>query len=115
MAYRRMNQYPRSTTPVTVYLLHFSKKLGHAQHYIGVTTRGNVEERLSEHRSGRGARLCAAAVQGGAELQLARTWENVPRFTEVKLKNRGGAGRLCPVCKEEKNARLRCKQLLAEG
>lgn len=99
MPFRSLAKYPRSKATCTVYLLHFSKPLGHAQHYIGVTALADVEQRLELHRQGRGARICAKAVEAGAELLLARVWEGVPRYTELKLKNRGGARRLCPLCK----------------
>ena len=104
MPYRKLDQFPRSDKPCTVYLIHFSKPLKHAQHYIGVTNRDrSFSERLDEHKGGRGARICQAAVQNGAELQLARVWENVPRYYEIKLKNRGGAKKHCPICKANHN------------
>lgn len=85
---------------VTAYLVHFSRPLRHARHYIGVTTRvDDIEARLAEHRAGRGARICAVAVAEGIDLVLARTWPNVPWRYEVRLKAQGGASRLCPLCK----------------
>lgn len=98
MPYRQLATFPRSSASCTVYLLHFTKPLGHARHYIGVTTQDDVEVRVQQHRDGRGAKLCRHAVAAGAELILARVWEAVPRYTELRLKNRGGARKLCPIC-----------------
>lgn len=99
MPYRNPSRFPASSETCTVYLLHFSQPLGHAQHYIGMTKRDDVEQRLDEHRTGRGARICRKAVEAGAELLLARVWPNRPRYYEVRLKNRGGARKLCPICR----------------
>ena len=41
-----------------VYLLHFERSYRHARHYIGFTQ--NLEQRLAEHRAGRGSPLVAA-------------------------------------------------------
>lgn len=80
------------------YLIHFSQPFGHAQHYIGITRKGRATERLAEHQSGRGAVLCRHASAAGVALTLAKVWPNVPRFFELKLKARGGARRICPIC-----------------
>lgn len=88
----------------TVYLIHFSAPLGlierprRVQHYIGQTTRP-VAERLSEHRSGgrRASRVCRQAVREGVDILLARTWPDVPRTEERRLKKRS-MRKLCPVC-----------------
>lgn len=97
MVYRSMKNYPVGQGTRHVYLLCFSRPLGHARHYIGQTDR-TVAERVAEHRSGRGARLTRMAVQAGIELRLARTWNDAPRCFEQRLKNRGGASRVCPLC-----------------
>ena len=94
-----MKRFPKSDSTCTVYLIHFSRPYRHAQHYIGMCRDGRVEQRLEEHRKGQGARICKQAVEEGIELVLARVWNNVPRYYEQKLKNRGGAAPLCPVCK----------------
>lgn len=83
------------------YLIHFSQPFGHAQHYIGITRKGRAEERLAEHRSGKGAVLCRHASQAGVELILAKVWPGVPRSYELQLKARGSAKRICPICKEQ--------------
>jgi hypothetical protein len=103
MPYKKLTE--RHTTPCTVYLLHFSEPFHHARHYIGVTTNGrSVDDRLEEHRTGRGAKLTRAAAAAGVGMFIARVWWGVPRYTERLLKNKGGAAKLCPVCQGLKTA-----------
>jgi predicted GIY-YIG superfamily endonuclease len=81
----------------TVYLLHLDSKLtGHAGHYMGFTT--NLEQRLSDHKGGRTARLMEVARERGVGFKLVRTWERVTRNFERQLKNRKNSPQLCPVC-----------------
>lgn len=89
----------------TVYLLHFSRPLKHAKHYLGYTKVG-MEIRLIEHRDakGRGARLTQVAIENGISLALARVWKNKGRKFERQLKNRKNAKRLCPICKGQQEA-----------
>lgn len=82
---------------MTVYLLHFSRRYQHAGHYIGVAH--NLERRVDEHRRGRGARLMEVVAQAGIDFTVSRTWEG-DRKKERQLKNRGGAARICPLCKQ---------------
>lgn len=84
---------------MTVYLLHFDRRYEHAGHYIGVAA--NLERRIDEHRRGRGARLMEVITQAGIDFTVARTWEG-DRKTERKLKKRGGASRICPLCKQRR-------------
>ena len=87
----------------TVYLLHFSGRLGNpanpyamAQHYIG--TARDLSERLAEHRAGMGAKITAAAIQRGIDFDVVRTWPG-GRDVERRLKNRKEGPRLCPTCR----------------
>lgn len=80
----------------TVYLLHFHTPLGHAKHYPGCSA--NLSLRLAEHASGHGARLTEVVAAAGIGWTLARTWPNVTRTYERRLKNQGGAARRCPLC-----------------
>lgn len=82
---------------MTVYLLHFDRRYAHAGHYIGSTS--NLERRIHQHRKGRGARLLEVVSQAGIDFTVSRTWEG-DRKKERQLKNRGGASRLCPLCKQ---------------
>jgi predicted GIY-YIG superfamily endonuclease len=77
-----------------VYLLHFDVPFKHARHYMGST--GDLEARLAEHASGRGARLLFWVHRAGIGWTLSRTWEG-GRVRERQLKARGH-GRHCPIC-----------------
>lgn len=88
----------------TVYLIHFDPPYKHARHYMGWTDNG-VEQRLAEHRAGRGARLTQVAAAAGCELILVRTWSNTERAHERVLKNRKNAPRMCPLCNPHWSAR----------
>jgi predicted GIY-YIG superfamily endonuclease len=78
-----------------VYLLHFSRPLHHARHYLGSTR--DLDARLAEHLAGRGARLVEVVIGLGITIELARTWEG-GRDLERRLKRRKSSPRLCPVC-----------------
>lgn len=87
----------------TVYLIHFRESFKHARHYIGWTDDETPTARLERHRTGNGARLLAVVAKAGIGYELVRTWENADRTFERKLKSRGGAARICPVCRGEKS------------
>ena len=79
-----------------VYLLHFERSYRHAGHYIGFTQ--NLEQRLEEHRAGRGSPLIAAAIAEGIDFQLAAIWEG-DRHDERRLhRQKNTRARLCPLC-----------------
>lgn len=82
----------------TVYLLHFDAPFGHARHYLGWAS--NLDARLEHHERGTGANLLRHVRAAGIGWSLARTWQG-DRHLERRLKNRGGAARVCPVCKQE--------------
>ncbi|MEV4534666.1 hypothetical protein AB0J82_12635 [Asanoa sp. NPDC049518] len=88
------------STHGTVYLLHFDRPYQHAAHYTGWAS--NLTQRLSEHASGRGARLLAVIQAEGIGWTLARTWTGT-RTRERALKNQGGASRRCPICRRRAN------------
>lgn len=83
-----------------VYLLHFERKLKHAQHYIGYTN--DLAKRLKRHNDKQGSHLVAAVVKNGIGFILARTWENVDYAFERQLKKRKNTKYLCPICRKEK-------------
>lgn len=79
---------------MAVYMLKFSEPIGSptkshgtAQFYLGYCADGRVEERLAEHRAGRGAFITAAAVEKGLELHLILVIPGATRTDERKLKN----------------------------
>jgi len=81
-----------------VYLLHFDRPYRHARHYIGFVE-GSLLERLARHRRGDGARIIEVINAAGITFTVARVWELGDRTYERKLKERGGAARICPLCR----------------
>jgi predicted GIY-YIG superfamily endonuclease len=108
----KTNRQKKSLTG-TAYLFHFAEKYAHAQHYLGFAE--VLENRLAEHFQGRGSRLTQVVTSAGIKIECVRTWENVTRSDERKLKNRRDARALCPICKaerrlEQKQAAMRRRQ-----
>lgn len=81
-----------------VYLLHFSRPLHHACHYIGFCADSGLYRRLKRHRRGNGARLLRACNLAGIGYVIARRWPGADRAFERRLKRRKNAAQLCPVC-----------------
>jgi len=69
---------------------------GSASHYLGWAE--DVEPRMAEHRAGRGARILAACVEQGIAFGVVRTWADVDRNFERRLKRQHNAWRHCPRC-----------------
>jgi hypothetical protein len=92
----------KTGVPGRVYLVCMSRPVcAHrpARHYLGWTHAGRApEDRLAEHRAGRGARILAAAAARGIGLAVVRTWDG-DRNLERKLKNQKNAKVLCPNCR----------------
>lgn len=108
-------------TPGTVYLIHFARKLAHAQHYLGWTT--DLPARLKEHRAGRwepcdpykspkygtavgqktgdGALILAVCNYHGIEWDVVRTWDGTPQL-EARFKRYKAYKPICPTCNGEK-------------
>jgi hypothetical protein len=88
------------TAPVC-YLVHLDQRLGSdhplgsAGHYLGTTV--NLDRRLEIHRTGKGARILAAAVERGIGFDVVRTWPG-GRDVERQLKRQRNAPRMCPRC-----------------
>lgn len=86
-----------------VYLLHFAQPIAPgrhtAQHYLGVAR--DLQQRLTEHTTGQGARLTQVALSRGITWELAKVWEapaTEGRKLEKKLKARHNGKALCPIC-----------------
>ena len=82
------------------YLLHFDQPISEkhtCQHYLGYTSK-SIKARIEEHRTGAGARLTQVALERGISFIVVRTWKNMTRSDERRLKNRKAGPRLCPVC-----------------
>jgi len=88
----------------TVYLLHFDRKLSHAQHYIGWTQ--DLEARLGAHEDGRGSRIVDAFLEAGIGYTVAKTWAADRKF-ERWLKNKNSTPRICPICSPKKLEELK--------
>ena len=80
-----------------VYLIHFERKLHHAQHYIGFVA-SDLVQRIELHRANRGAKLLAAVNNIGISWQVVRIWLGGGRALERKLKNYKKARCFCPLC-----------------
>ncbi len=83
-----------------VYLIHFDKPLKHAKHYLGYSE-NNVRGRVQKHRTGKGAKLMAAATKNGISWHVSRTWDG-GRDLERMLKDQHNSSDLCPTCIQEK-------------
>jgi hypothetical protein len=81
----------------TCYLLCFDAPFGHARHYLGWASPGNLHRRLGHHGTEAGANLMWHVAKAGIGWQLVRTWPG-DRHLERRLKIRGGHARLCPAC-----------------
>lgn len=87
----------------TVYLAHLDRPLAGstAQHYIGWTAL-ETEMRNLRHMNGNGSHFLLQAKVEGISWQIVRTWPNVTRREEFRLKNLGKTReRLCPICREK--------------
>lgn len=86
-----------------IYILHFDTPLAHAHHYVGYCddTDNALEDRLKEHRSGRGAKILAVCNERGITYQLARTLPG-DRTRERQIKNTNNTSRYCPICRAQK-------------
>ena len=68
---------------MAVYIIQFSRPFHHARFYVGYCANWRVDERLKEHRAGRGACICAAAVRNGISLSIVAV---LPGYREEELK-----------------------------
>ena len=80
-----------------VYLIHFDKKLHHAQHYLGYTK--DLPSRIKKHRHNLGARLLQVLNQKNIAWNVVRVWEDGDQNLERHLKNQKKSRKLCPVCR----------------
>lgn len=80
-----------------LYLLRITPPLGNerksASLYLGYCKPGRVEERLEEHKAGRGAAMTRYAAQTGRTIEVVWTGRG-SRKTERKIKNRKNHKRL---------------------
>lgn len=81
-----------------VYLIHFERPIGNAQHYTGYTD--NFEKRVSEHRSGTGAELTRLAKEKGINWLVVRVWQDATLETEKSIKSMS-TKITCPICRQK--------------
>jgi hypothetical protein len=94
----------------TVYLICFERPIGHAQHYLGWTGLESLDTRMEKHRRGNGSKLMAHVSGLGIKWKIVRTWTDVDRNFERRLKKRRNARELCPARKEKKRETANRKQ-----
>ena len=86
-----------------VYLIHFEKKISHAQHYIGYSKdMKTFEKRMKHHGNGNGASILKALNEKGIKYHVVRIWPDADGNYERKLKKRKNAKFLCPFCNPDK-------------
>lgn len=90
--------------PWFLYIFHLHKRLGHAQHYTGITNDPIRRER--EHVRGQGSPLIKAAISAGIEYEFIIVSEHKgyssAKAAEKKRKGQKRASRWCPYCKEQR-------------
>lgn len=84
-----------------VYVLHFHRPIGGKSHYIGITAAANAAKRWDAHRRCAGAKLTGRAAEAGIGFTVARIYRNADHGLERRLKRRGHAEKLCPICRGE--------------
>lgn len=92
---------------MTCYLLHFASPIAPGrhtcQHYLGFTD--DLEQRLADHRAGRGARLTEVAKERGIAFYVVNLWPG-GRDVEAALKRKHNGRLLCPICNGADPAQL---------
>lgn len=85
-----------------VYLICLERPLAHAKHYIGYVEH-DIDARFARHKSGQGAKMLRACNQKGINYKITRTWSDVDRNFERKLKNNSHSKKHCPCCNGKGN------------
>lgn len=81
-----------------VYLLHIEPAFKGASHYVGYAD--DVERRMVEHLTGRGAAITKAALEAGCTLTLVRFWAGATMSFEYWLKvKQKNSKALCPCAR----------------
>lgn len=89
-----------------IYVIHFSRRLHHARHYIGFCDgdESAVARRLEKHRTKKGARILAACVEKGIRFRVVAILPG-NRYKERRLKRHKNGPRFCPLCRRKKRTR----------
>jgi hypothetical protein len=83
---------------VSLYLVHFTRRFGHAGHYLGYSD-GHPVFRLQHHANGTGANLLRHVHNAGIGWHLTRVWTCGDRTLERRIKNNGSSEQVCPACR----------------
>lgn len=81
-----------------IYLIHFERKVGKAQHYLGYCEDARLGARMREHVRGTAAALTREATKRGIGLLLARTFPGGSLDEEAIHKRHGRFHLMCPLC-----------------
>lgn len=84
-----------------IYLIHFTKKLAHSQHYLGFVE-NDLNARFKLHCSGGGAKILKRCNEVGIEYEIVATFDG-DRNMERKMKNTNNLKQFCPICKKQYN------------
>lgn len=87
----------------TIYLIHFDQPFGHAKHYLGWASPGNLDRRIEHHRQGTGSNLMKHVTRAGIGWQVVKTWPGTR--TEERRMKKHSSTRYCPVCNAERHVR----------
>lgn len=80
-----------------VYLIHFSRPLFHAKHYVGFAEK-SLDDRISKHLQNQGSKLLKAANKAEIDWEVVWVWNNGNRGFERWLKNKKNSCKFCPIC-----------------
>ena len=90
-----------------VYLLHYHQPISArhtSQHYVGWAY--HLSSRIDQHLRGRGSKFTKVAHERGITFELAAVWPG-SRSYEREIKNKKLGWRLCPVCRQARQAAKR--------
>ena len=81
-----------------VYLIHFSRPLGHAKHYLGMAE--DIASRLERHWKGKGAKLMRAVKKAKIDWRAVASWptESIAAAEKLERSLKGNNTRNCTVC-----------------
>ena len=102
----------------TVYICHLSRPYRHATHYVGFFgAHRTLEQRMAEHRAGRGAALLRVASAVGIRWRVVRLFPGQGLYFERRIKKRdwGPIHWLCPTCTRRLRSLHDLRRIVVEG
>jgi hypothetical protein len=88
-----------------LYMLHFPNKVGRCRHYVGITQRHLLRQRLRHHLGGFGARLTNRASLDNPHIFLVALWPRSSFEHERIIKGRGNYKMYCRLCTDRHHMR----------